>query len=197
MKKSSGVKLMDGEKWSSFWKGYIEKKDGTFRKPRPWTNKEGKIKCVNSYYVKKTCVVCLQDMLQDKTNAKNNKYSVCGKVCFSSLIRKPDGFSKPKRTGSDSHVLVKNTSHPHASKTGYVPEHRLVIEAQVGRILDPSEQVHHINLIKNDNRPENLVLFRNASEHFKAHGTLNKCVAELIDDGIIRFNRETNSYEVT
>jgi len=64
--------------------------------------------------------------------------------------------------------------HPAAYKSGqrkgYVLQHRLVWERANGRMLRPNEVVHHINGVRGDNRPDNLVALTNAAHCGKHRG---------------------------
>lgn len=80
--------------------------------------------------------------------------------------------SRNKRTRYINHggyVMILAHDHPRADAKGFVPEHWIVAEMNLGRFLIPPEEVHHINLDKQDNRPENLQVFPNHSEHRKLH----------------------------
>src|SRR3990167_3904990 len=67
----------------------------------------------------------------------------------------------------EGYVLLKKNDHPYGNRLGYVREHRLVVEASLGRYLLPTEVVHHKNSKRDDNRLENLELFVSNGAHLK------------------------------
>jgi hypothetical protein len=78
------------------------------------------------------------------------------------------------------YVLVWQPAHPAASSSGYVLEHRLVMEQHLKRYLLPDEVVHHRNGDRADNRIENLQLFDSNSSHTKHHALQNGRVVKRI-----------------
>jgi hypothetical protein len=78
---------------------------------------------------------------------------------------------------SNGYVLIRvGTGHPLADVRGYAYEHRLVASRMLARWLEPSEQVHHRNGDKSDNRPENLEVMATVAEH-RAH---HRCPDSLL-----------------
>lgn len=65
----------------------------------------------------------------------------------------------------DGYILIRANGPPYANSTGYVREHRLVMEKVLGRYLLPAEVVHHLDGIKSNNAPENLELFESNASH--------------------------------
>ncbi len=76
-------------------------------------------------------------------------------------------FSGGKYMDDKGYIRVLRPKHPYANR-GYVYEHRLVMEAYLGRYLEPWETVHHINEIKIDNRLDNFFL-TTPDEHSAIH----------------------------
>lgn len=53
--------------------------------------------------------------------------------------------------------------------------------------LEDGETIHHIDMDKSNNDPENLYIYKNRSEHIKGHGSLNKLVEHLLKNKIATF----------
>jgi hypothetical protein len=78
----------------------------------------------------------------------------------------PDHYGTPRATSvtrevgsrkqmGDGYVSVK------LPDGRIIGEHRAVMESVLGRRLVPGETVHHVNGVRDDNRPENLELWFN------------------------------------
>lgn len=78
------------------------------------------------------------------------------------------------------YIYIKKPHHPFAWNNGYVPEHRLVVETNIGRYLLQGEVVHHINGIKDDNRLQNLMVLKNNNLHMQIEKGIN-----IVPSGIV------------
>lgn len=68
--------------------------------------------------------------------------------------------------------------------------YKSVAEEKIGRKLRAFETVHHIDMDETNDAADNLCVLKNNSEHHIVHGTLNRCVKELMDIGVLSFDGE-------
>lgn len=82
------------------------------------------------------------------------------------------------------YIFIYSSNHLFCNKRKYVLEHRLIVEKYLNRYLKLEETCHHLNEIKNDNRPENLMAFVNESAHQRFHRNPNNVKSrEIVFDG--------------
>jgi len=88
---------------------------------------------------------------------------------------------------SNEYILLYMPKHPTANKAGYVPQHRYVVERDLGRYLLPSEVVHHKDLDKTNNDRDNLLLFDSQGDHVRFHNYNypSEDINKLLEEGLI------------
>ena len=75
-----------------------------------------------------------------------------------------------KKLTKSGYVKIYKPKHKYSpTKKGWILEHRYIVEKFLKRQLKSGEVVHHINEDKQDNKIENLMLFKNNKEHTKFH----------------------------
>jgi hypothetical protein len=103
------------------------------------------------------CAVCGTEVYRAPYAIRGRLEIFCSYECKNEALKLDGPGARWRRP--DGYVQVYFPKHPFAGRGNRsVLEHRLVMEQQLGRYLRPEEQVHHINGIRDDNRPENLML---------------------------------------
>ena len=92
---------------------------------------------------------------------------------------------------ADGYVNVYWPEHPNARPDGKVLEHTVVMSEQLGRALVPTENVHHRNGVRDDNRPENLELWNKVQPSGKRAGDLIEYANEII----ALYGRDPSKYQ--
>ena len=133
-------------------------------------------------YQAKRCKAC-------SSKGKNNSfYGKChSDISKEKIIKAKKGkhllSAKGIRKHSSGYIRRLVPKHPFADKSGYVYEHRLIVEKQIGRYLHRWEVAHHINGIKNNNKPQNLMAFRNQKTHIEFEAGKKIDSKNIIFDG--------------
>lgn len=189
-----GTRLMENQTWSQSWPGKIDCGNGLMREPFEWRGTQR-----NRYWQQTNCAFCGMLMLADRNNYRRNNNSFCSQECKSFHTKRASTGNKrfkKRDNGRGHHVMIVAHDHHRADGHGLVYEHILVAEKSIGRPVNKKERVHHINCVKSDNRPENLFVCDSDREHFLIHASLNDCVAELIDIGVLVFDLNAKKYMV-
>lgn len=74
---------------------------------------------------------------------------------------------------SEGRALVLAPEHPATNADGRVVRARYVLEQKIGRLLQPNELPHHINLDPSDDHPDNLMAMDRA-EHTRWHHLIRR-----------------------
>jgi hypothetical protein len=94
------------------------------------------------------------------------------------------------RNEDKGYYMVRMPDHPNSGKNGYVFEHiAIALKASNRDKLEPFECVHHINFVRTDNDPTNLLICAK-DKHREYHGKLENVVGELLDRKIVEFDSE-------
>jgi len=121
------------------------------------------------------CPDCGKERLVRLSNTRRNNFTGICYSCFfkyhNPLVGKSGLAGKSRNILPRLHegyVTIHKPEHHRANKNGNVKRCVLVLEKKLGRELDKTEHVHHINGIRDDDRPENLMPLTN-SEHTRLH----------------------------
>ncbi len=74
---------------------------------------------------------------------------------------------------SKGYIYEYAPDHP-AQSNGYVLQHRLVAERKLGRYLCPEEVAHHKDGNKQNNRPDNIEVFKGQRDHTLHHHKIRR-----------------------
>lgn len=146
--------------------------------------------------VTKECAYCGDEFTLSYWQAKNRKY--CSSECANNAQRGQKGTTQLKGKESPHYRgerLRHNGVWDYDIEGNYRPVHRMVMEEHLGRKLDDSEIVHHIDGDNTNNNVDNLYIC-SKGKHSELHLNLIKLIKPLISVGIVKFNMEKGEYYI-
>lgn len=155
----------------------------------------------NRIWIKAKCSTCGKETFQDIANSKKANRCFCSRDCQTkghSGKNSPSwqGGRKLKRKNDPkSSVLIYNPSHPNCNRDGYICEHRLIVEESIGRYLEKTELIHHIDCDHSNNDIINLDIV-SQEEHNQVHWSLNNLLPILLERGVIIYDKIDKRYKI-
>ena len=119
------------------------------------------------------CVVC-GTVREEKYHDITHKYLYCSRKCsgFAHRGANTPGFKGKQKIAGYYYEVCHG--HPRSMSDGLVAQHFLVVEKVIGHYLPYPATVHHINEVKTDNRPGNLVVCQDERYHQLLHARINR-----------------------
>ncbi len=121
--------------------------------------------CNNKYYARNCCLAHYE---RRKRYGSEYHYPPKQSINERRLMRGTVG-----RCNDRDYWLVLSPCHPKSNNQGYVFEHRLIMEVELGRFLDTKEIIHHIDHDRGNNNIENLELTNHAN-HNRHHNKVRR-----------------------
>lgn len=138
------------------------------------------------------CAVCDKEIYRTPGQMKKSKLAYCSIECFkkvsSSRMTRINQELNPTRMTEDVRVKIGNSKRKDPKERKSYPkikgrhEHRIVAEMKIGRPLKKGEVVHHVDGNIQNNKPDNLMVFKSQKEHIEWHNKHDKnwgCKNEL------------------
>lgn len=119
----------------------------------------------------KNCLICGEEF----TGYQGQKYCSWRPCYLEAMSRRnkanPEEQARRAELGYEARVEASRARHSGRGyrKVGGRHEHRVVAEAVLGRPLAKGEVVHHEDLDKMNNFPDNLIVFPNQAQHASHH----------------------------